>query len=147
MEFSQTIYTSTAVRPFSDAELRELLGKARERNTAIEVSGVLLHQGGTFLQVLEGEADRVGAVYERIGRDARHRDVLLLHRRAVTERNFGDWSMGFVDIGGRAASLPGFRQGVALADLVGERETIDRVVHGFTDGRWHRAISASSARR
>jgi hypothetical protein len=92
------------------------LAKARERNTAIEVSGVLLYQGGTFLQVLEGETDRVGAIYERIGRDTRHRDVLLLHRRVVAERNFGDWEHG-VRRHRRPRCLPaGFTQGVALAD-------------------------------
>jgi hypothetical protein len=141
MPIVQTIYTSAATRPFPEAELRGLLTVARSRNTEVQVSGVLLYQTGTFLQVLEGDEDEVARVYERICRDARHRDVLLLLRRTVTERNFGDWSMGFVDIGGGAAALPGFRPGRSLADLSGDTATIERVVAGFRDGRWQRAMS------
>lgn len=141
----QTIYTSRAATPFTGEQLRDLLSDARRRNTEVDVSGVLLYQKGSFLQILEGEDDRVAAIFTRIQRDARHRDVLLLLRREVTERSFQDWSMGFVDIGGRAATLPGFRKDAVLHDLAGDTATIDRVVAGFRDGRWRRAIEVEAA--
>jgi hypothetical protein len=53
----------------------------------------------------------------------------------------GDWSMGFVDVGGGAAALPGFRPGRSLADLSGDAATIERIVAGFRDGRWQRAMN------
>lgn|GEM_PF-5759791 len=46
--------------------------------------------------MLEGERENVCAVYERICRDPRHRDLLLLDFREIAERTFSGWSMSYV---------------------------------------------------
>jgi hypothetical protein len=132
----QLVYVSVAVAHFNDASLRTLLDKARVNNTAVEVSGMLLHQAGTFMQVLEGETSVVERVFERIGRDPRHKHVVLLTRRDVEARNFADWSMGFVDVRGTAKRLPGFRTVGDLSGLAGDTAAIQHVVAAFRDGRW-----------
>lgn len=69
---------------------------------------MLLYHEGSFLQVLEGAAENVEMLFERIGRDPRHRRVMVLLRRSIDARQFQDWSMGFVDVKSVAAGLPGY---------------------------------------
>jgi hypothetical protein len=132
----QLVYSSIATRPFSSEALRDLLARARERNAAAEITGMLLHIDGAFLQVLEGEADVVHKLFVSIAADYRHHRILLLMMRDIAERNFPDWSMGFFDASGRGASLPGYRQSAGFADLVGDPAKIVRVVSDFREGRW-----------
>jgi hypothetical protein len=37
-------------------------------------------------------------LYGHILRDARHKDVVLLHYQEITERRFGGWTMGKVNL-------------------------------------------------
>lgn len=136
----QLIYVSAATRPFTTLQLRDLLSGARTNNTRLDVSGFLLHQQGWFLQVLEGEPAAVEGLFERIGFDPRHGRVLTLSRREVTERNFGDWSMGFIDAAAARAPLPGFRASFALTDLAGDGAATKSIVDGFRDGRWRQVL-------
>jgi hypothetical protein len=133
---------STATVAFIDKDLRALLAAARERNAAVAVTGMLLHDNGTFMQVLEGAPDVVETVFNRINRDPRHRHVVLLDRRNLDERDFPDWSMGFVDVYGTANRLPGFRTVGELAALAGNRTEIDRIVAAFRNGRWHQSAAS-----
>jgi hypothetical protein len=133
---SQLVYVSLATRQFTPADLAALLVHARSRNTPLAVSGVLLHQAGSFFQVLEGEAEAVEATFQRITKDPRHRSVLMLLRQTLVERNFSDWSMGFIDVTGRASRLPGFRTGMTFSDLAGDPGTLMKIVTEYRAGRW-----------
>jgi hypothetical protein len=132
----QLVYSSSATIPFGAAALRELLTGARAHNTAAGISGVLLHVDGSFLQILEGPSTPVHWLLARIEADRRHRRVLTLVVRDITERNFPDWSMGFFDASGHAASVIGYRKTTGFADLMGDTATVLRVVTDFRDGRW-----------
>ncbi len=132
----QLIYSSTAVRPFSAEALRALLMRARANNTAIDVSGMLLHVDGAFFQVLEGEPAVIDTLFARISKDERHCKVLRLLQHEIAARNFPDWSMGFFDASGRGGSLIGYRRTSGFADLFGDTATILHAVNDFRDGRW-----------
>lgn len=93
----QLIYVSVACAPFSHDELLELLGQARRKNTSLGVTGMLLHEEGTFLQILEGAVGMVGGLYRTIRDDPRHDRHTVLWRRDVEEPTFAGWSMGFAD--------------------------------------------------
>lgn len=108
MELQQLIYSSAAVYKLTEVELSRILLGARRRNAALGVTGMLLYNEGSFLQVLEGTAENVEALFERIGRDPRHGRLMVLLRRSVAARQFEAWSMGFVDVKGIAAGLPGY---------------------------------------
>jgi hypothetical protein len=146
MNLIQLIYVSAALKPFTPAELRELLGQARAKNQRLDVTGMLLYHQGSFLQMLEGPAATVNALFETIGKDKRHDKVLMLFRREVEARNFGEWSMGFTDIAAQSSSLPGFRDYFkthsSFLDLQGDRETVGRIVDGFRDGQWRQFMEA-----
>lgn len=40
----------------------------------------------------------LGDLYGHIQRDVRHKDVVLLHYEEITERRFGGWTMGKVNL-------------------------------------------------
>lgn len=89
------LYLSSAVYKFSDAELIDLLAKARENNDRLGVTGMLLYHDGNFLQVLEGEEATVRPLFDTIHQDPRHQSVIKLIERPLSERQFGAWSMAF----------------------------------------------------
>lgn len=92
------IYASSASEMLNEDELLALLEKAREKNTRLGITGMLLYRGGNFLQVLEGEANIVRDLYNVIKKDPRHKGVISIAERQVEERNFTEWSMAFVNL-------------------------------------------------
>jgi len=89
----QIIYISTARPELPARAIDEILAASRGNNAVAGVTGLLLYDGYRFLQALEGDAAAVTKVYERIKADPRHRAVVLLSSREISERAFGDWSM------------------------------------------------------
>ena len=103
------IYVSAATTPFTRSDLVELLERSRQRNARDGITGLLLHRGGNFIQVLEGPPETVEAAYRRIAADPRHGGMITLLRRTIPAREFGDWAMGFENISAEAGdALPGF---------------------------------------
>jgi hypothetical protein len=77
-------------------EIEGILSTARAANARAGITGALLFNCAGFAQVLEGPLPAVGATFERILRDPRHGDVVVLESVPVTERAFPSWSMAFV---------------------------------------------------
>ncbi|KUG07749.1 BLUF domain-containing protein [Solirubrum puertoriconensis] len=89
------IYMSRAVRPLSDQDLHELLEQCRRDNALHNVTGILFYSHGNIAQLIEGEPDIIGPLYEKIARDGRHSNVHKLADKPITERSFPGWSMAF----------------------------------------------------
>ena len=72
---------------------------------------MLLYRGGNFLQVLEGEAETVRGLYKVIRQDPRHKGVMLISERPVTERHFSEWKMAFVNLQSvKPEEVPGYSE-------------------------------------
>lgn len=97
-QFFQIVYTSTASVSFSRVELMALLKGSFERNTRAGITGLLLYQDGSFMQVLEGEEPVVKALFAKICRDPRHHSIIPLIREQIEERNFPGSAMAFRDL-------------------------------------------------
>ena len=78
--------------------IESILTQSRRRNPELGITGVLCHADGVFMQVLEGGREAVNQLYRRICSDTRHTDVILLHYEEITERRFGGWTMGQVNL-------------------------------------------------
>ena len=91
------LYASRAVNPDTQA-IEEILAKSREGNPGSGITGILCYGGGIFLQAIEGGRNAVNELYGHIQRDARHKDVVLLHYEEIEERRFGSWTMGQVNM-------------------------------------------------
>jgi hypothetical protein len=73
--------------------LQALVDDAARFNKMAGVTGVLLHDGGRFLQYIEGPPDGIGSVYERILQAGSHIDIIELARGRLGQRQFPYWSM------------------------------------------------------
>jgi hypothetical protein len=103
------VYVSSATHLMGDDELVEILEASRTRNHDAGITGMLLYKDGSFMQLLEGAKADVLGTYERIGRDRRHKGLIVVRQYETDARGFPDWSMGFRSVNaGDLRSLPGF---------------------------------------
>jgi len=87
------IYFSSSVILFQEADLSTLLERSRRNNAALGITGVLLINRGSIIQVLEGSMDAIKPLYERIERDRRHTNVIKVFEEPISQRLFTDWRM------------------------------------------------------
>lgn len=89
---TQLIYMS---EPFGydSAILGGILAGARRNNPRDAITGALVCRRDIYLQLLEGDAAAIDALYQRISVDDRHLGVTLLSRAEVADRRFPDWAM------------------------------------------------------
>ena len=94
------MYASRARDGLDTEEVAAILRQSRSHNPRSGVTGVLClcPSGPIFIQALEGGRDAVNALYNRIVRDPRHRDVTLLKYEDIAERRFAGWAMGQVNM-------------------------------------------------
>ncbi|MPM49880.1 hypothetical protein SDC9_96614 [bioreactor metagenome] len=91
------LYVSRAVDTTPTA-IDAILTQSRSHNPASGITGVLCYGGGIFLQAIEGGRSTVSALYGSIQADPRHKDVELLSFEEISERRFGGWTMGHVNL-------------------------------------------------
>lgn len=89
---TQLIYMS---EPFGydSAILSAILSTSRRNNSRRGITGALICRHDIYLQLIEGDADAIDALFARISDDDRHLAVMLLNRAAVPDRMFPDWAM------------------------------------------------------
>ncbi len=88
----QMIYRSQPFG-FDQAMLAGILSQARLNNPRDDITGALVCRHDLYLQLIEGPAAAIDALYARIRIDDRHGDVRLLLMDEVDERMFPDWAM------------------------------------------------------
>ena len=88
----QLVYVSSA-NPAMPAEMGPILTTSRANNRRDGITGLLYSDHRRFLQVLEGPGEKVELAIERIRHDPRHRAIVVLSRRDVAAREFGEWEM------------------------------------------------------
>lgn len=89
------VYVSAAARQLTPAEVDALLLDARTFNASVDVTGVLFQGDGRFFQVIEGTESALEETFRRIEAAKAHRDIQVLLRHPVAERQFASWHMGF----------------------------------------------------
>lgn len=116
----QLIYASRVRADIKAHELEDLIRQARENNAAHGITGLLLFNGQTFVQILEGDEADVRRLFRDIDRDPRHDNVTVLSEGSVDHRIFPSWRMGFYT--GDADSMHTFlRQRASLPVAVDSR--------------------------
>jgi hypothetical protein len=92
MILKQLVYVSRPLG-YDPQQLDDILQTARARNAAEHITGTLISRWDLFVQILEGPAQGVDAVFARIRRDHRHVQVTLRHEGEAAGRLFADWTM------------------------------------------------------
>jgi hypothetical protein len=92
------LYASRANEPVTDAALDAILKQSRRKNPKSGITGMLCHANGVYVQVIEGGRAEVSALLGNIFADKRNHDVQILLFEEISERRFGNWVMGQVNI-------------------------------------------------
>ena len=77
-------------------EVERILAAARRNNARDGLTGALLRGECHFAQLLEGPSEAVERAFERIRRDWRHADLVVLRREAADARLFEGCPMAHV---------------------------------------------------
>jgi hypothetical protein len=122
----QLIYVSSARADLSEDDLHDVLSCARKKNRELGITGMLVCLDGYFVQVLEGEAERVRELYAKIKTDSRHADTKVVTESEIAERAFPDWSMGFREASRDDLYMAGFLALIrrALAGRTGQADAV-----------------------
>ncbi len=99
------LYASTLKTANDPTVIDSILAQSRAHNPALGITGILVYSEGIFLQALEGGRKQVSDLYSHIIKDPRHTDVVLLHYEEITERRYGGWTMGQVNLAKVNASV------------------------------------------
>ena len=91
------VYLSRAAYPMRPPDLEFLLVESRRLNHRNDITGVLLHSEGRFMQCFEGPEQAVMETYDRIRASRRHTDLIELKNERVRMRNFSAWDMGLAE--------------------------------------------------
>ena len=98
MHIYHLVFLSRATSPASDALFESIRNCAERNNTANQITGLLLHCAGYYMEVLEGAARDVADTYARVNNDARHTDIECLYFERSPHRFYPDWSLGVYEL-------------------------------------------------
>lgn len=138
----QLVYASAATATFTPEALKLLLIKSRSRNEFHHVTGILLYDAGSFLQVLEGEEEDVELTFELVRHDRRHSNLKVFLQQRIEKREFGDWPMAFLDMSTWDAHTPGVTDYYrSLPTFISGPTAAKQYLRFFREGRFHQAAA------
>lgn len=105
----QIAYLSFATPTFkmdTDRHISNILNKARDNNARHNITGQLIYRAGIFVQLLEGDKEKVQRLFGAIVLDrANHENIRVLLNQDLKERIFPDWSMAYRNLDNAALDL------------------------------------------
>lgn len=100
MALKSLTYTSFARLDLTGEDLEAIHRTASQVNALEGISGLLIFNGTHFVQIIEGSANAVADLVERLRRDPRHSGLEIRDEREIEARSFGGWSMELVRVSG-----------------------------------------------
>ncbi|RTL38668.1 MAG: BLUF domain-containing protein [Burkholderiales bacterium] len=91
--YHQLIYTSDASLDLTPEGLASIRDSSQRNNARDQITGILLHSGDQFLQVIEGPRAAVERLHRLIAADTRHEGMRTVLAHDVNQRDFGQWAM------------------------------------------------------
>ena len=92
------LYASRAATQLTPSIVDSIMEQSRKNNPEQGITGILCFSDDLFMQVLEGGRDEVCELFNMIVRDERHLNVRILNYEEISERRFGGWTMGQVNV-------------------------------------------------
>lgn len=102
------VYISSASETIDSAGIEALLKEAHSNNLVHGITGVLLYEDGSFLQVLEGPGQILDRLLSAIEKDSRHKGMIVTYRASIESRAFWNWGMGLAKPEELLTDLPVF---------------------------------------
>jgi hypothetical protein len=108
-------YVSEPAQNMSFLGLMRLLYHSHSNNQASGITGALIYENNKFGQVIEGLEKDIEALWQKIQKDSRHKNVRLIESKRISERSFSKWTMVFQGNEEIAKTLP--EVSVAIEDV------------------------------
>lgn len=99
-------YVSEPAQNMSFLGLMRLLYHSYSNNQALGITGALIYENNKFGQVIEGLEKDINALWQKIQKDDRHKNVRLIDSKQISERSFSKWTMVFQGSEEIAETLP-----------------------------------------
>ncbi len=94
LALERIVYASTATGSTGSlVNMVAILAESQRNNARDGLTGALAAHDERFIQVLEGPGQTLDGLLRRLEGDPRHRNIVVLDRRPIGERMFGDWAM------------------------------------------------------
>lgn len=93
----ELIYMSAASPTMTSAKARDIAEQSQMNNALADISGVLVFDGTSFAQILEGDEAAVRRLLDIIAVDDRHSNLSVLAQGATSGRSFAGWTMAYND--------------------------------------------------
>lgn len=103
-ELKHMVYVSFSDKDLAESDLVSLLVEIRKKNKKQNVTGMLLYNEGSFIQVIEGFTQKINDLFEKIKGDTRHNTIVVLLDEVITSRSFPNWTMGYQKLTNQQAS-------------------------------------------
>lgn len=98
MDLTSLTYTSLARLDLEAPDLEAIHRSAMQLNALDGITGLLVFNGTHFLQIIEGSAEAIDDLVQRLQRDPRHSGFEVRDRHQAQQRSFPDWSMELVRV-------------------------------------------------
>ena len=87
------------------ADLNKIMDASNKNNERDGITGALIFDTLWFVQILEGDREKISATLRRLMADNRHDAVTIVDCREITERRFGNWWMGLAMLRGNTDEI------------------------------------------
>jgi hypothetical protein len=95
---SQLVYVSNRKSTCTQSEIDKILASCKKNNPALDITGVLLFSDTKFIQLVEGEAKIIMDLYDKIKKDPRHSNPMMISYNPISEKTFPSWHMASKNI-------------------------------------------------
>ena len=83
-------------RACDDAAIGGFMGEAARRNRSRNITGLLMTDERSFIQILEGPRGAVSSLFQEISRDPRHHGIVLVEMTEIAAPSYPLWGMAHV---------------------------------------------------
>ncbi|MTI39419.1 BLUF domain-containing protein [Fulvivirga lutimaris] len=91
---SQLVYVSNRKQHCTEEEIEKILASCKKNNPPLNITGILLYSDKKFIQLVEGESKVIMELYDKIKKDDRHTNPMMISLSPVKEKSFPSWHMG-----------------------------------------------------
>jgi hypothetical protein len=97
MKYRQFLYVSDLADTSSANDVPAIVRTSRARNAVAGITGVLLFDGASFSQYIEGPEAVIAKLVDAIQADPRHKNITVLHDASSSNlRRLPTWALGYV---------------------------------------------------
>ena len=89
-------YVSETENKISELEIQKIFSAAKKNNKSLGITGCLMHSNQKFYQILEGPKKEVLQLIEKIKKDSRNKNLVILYSGVKSGRTFSDWNMSLI---------------------------------------------------